>query len=402
MEEIKMRNLGKIILILFLTLTLCNAYKLEKTLKELAQIVSKQNNINILISKNVKVDDFTFYVSNPDDNILLPAFKSYLWDNNLTLTFQDGFYLVHEMSYFAPEPEPINLYYIELKNLAYEDLKILLSLYDDVENQYIKNTNSLAIKATQTQYEDIYNHISKIDKSLQQVQFKITVLETSLNELKDRGSQIAFDIQSSPSTNSNGDESSSQSYNYFLNLITMPYSASTNILDTSKKAFYGTLKYLNQNGYTTIQNSPTLTAKSRRTVNFSSVQNIPYLVQTQEVEDTKTKQSNSYEYKDVGLKIDISPIVLDDVVEFDLSLTIEDILSSSNQNTPTVSKKHLKSNYTLKKGELLVLSGINKTTDLQSSYGVPLLQDIFIVGELFKFKSTDKIETVLTITIEVL
>lgn len=69
----------------------------------------------------------------------------------------------------------------------------------------------------------------------------------------------------------------------------------------------------------------------------------------------------------------------------------------------STSKKELKSSYKLKKGELLVLSGINKETwPPDSSFGVPVLKDVFILGELFKFESKSKTSSVITITIEVL
>lgn len=79
---------------------------------------------------------------------------------------------------------------------------------------------------------------------------------------------------------------------------------------------------------------------------------------------------------------------------------MEDLLSNSNL-TPVTSKKELKSSYTLKKGELLVLSGINKVTNTNYTSGIPYLKDIWFLGNLFKIQRKETNNSVLTLSIEV-
>lgn len=132
------------------------------------------------------------------------------------------------------------------------------------------------------------------------------------------------------------------------------------------------------------------------------MQNIPYLVQNSQTSSTQTTTQNSYEYKDVGLKVILKPIILRDHIDFDLHLILEDLLSSSNTLTPTTSKKELKSSYSLKRGDILVLSGINKNTTQKQRNGIPILKDIFLLKYLFSVEQDQEINSVVTLTIQVI
>ena len=157
---------------------------------------------------------------------------------------------------------------------------------------------------------------------------------------------------------------------------------------------------LEQNGITKISQSPFLVAKNGSEVYFSSVKNIPYLVQNDKYQYNGTSTSNSYQYKDIGLKIKIKPTVLNDYVDFDLDLTVEDLIDD-NSLTPRTSKKELKSSYTLNRGEILVLSGINKENAYTKRNGIPLLKDIPLIKYLFSIEQDYKESSVITLSIQV-
>ncbi|WP_458701390.1 type II secretion system protein GspD [Sulfurospirillum sp. 1307] len=399
----------KLLIVLLLILSIAVITTNAKDFKSISfsnfvQLVSNTTKKNIVISDNINKDfqiylpDYNFQDSKQSINLL----KNILELNSLDYKNVGNVILIFskkEVVEDVPKPdEPKNLYYIALDNLVYEDVSSLISLYE-IQPKYIKTTNSIVYRATEKQNEKIQNALKKIDYKLEQIQFKITVLETKLGDLKERGTELSAYMQSNNYVSQ--DSTQTLPYNYFLNLITMPYSATTNVLSNSKKGFYTVLHYLNSHNFTTIKNSPILTAKSNKKVSFSSVRNIPYLVEQKEIVDNKSSVSSSYEYRDVGLKIDIQPVVLKDYISFSLNLSIEDIIST-NSLTPETTKRKLVGNYSLKKGELLVLSGINRETEFTSIYGVPILKDVYILGNLFKYKSNSKENSVLTITIEVM
>lgn len=356
-----------------------------------------------MIQEAIEDDKSTFLIGGKDETIFLPAFKKMLYLKGFNVKQENNFYFIEkipEKVEKAPEVIKDIFHSVQLNNDVFNDVENLLKLHE-AKYSYIKSTNTVAFFCRPEHLDKIKKEIRSLDISSPQIQFKITILETNINDLKDRGANLSAYMQTVASTTTD-DVAQTQSMNYFLNLITMPYSASNNVLSNSKSGFYGVLKYLNQNGYTKIQNSPVVTARSNNEASFSNVKNIRYIVNTSTYSMASTSSANSYQYKDVGTKITLKPMVLGQDINFDLSLTVEDVISGEDTGSPTTSKKELKSSYTLHKGELLVLSGINTDKNLDSSYGIPVLQDIWFLGNLFKFESKSNTQSVITITIEVL
>ena len=382
-----------------------NAEKIALTLREFADNTAIDNNVNILIQDTIEDDKTTFLIGDKNKKIMLPAFKKILFLKGFNFKADKDFYYIEKIpepkEEVKKEPEPIKdvFYSITLKNDVFNDVENLLKLHE-AKYSYVASTNSVAFFCKPEHLEKLKKEIMALDVYSPIIQFKITILETNINDLKDRGANLSAYMQTVDT--STKDVPTTQSMNYFLNLITMPYSASSNVLSNSKSGFYGVLKYLNQNGYTKIQNSPVVTARSNNEASFSNVKNIRYIVNTSTYSMASTSSANSYQYKDVGTKITLKPMVLSDGIKFDLSLIVEDVISGEDTGSPTTSKKELKSIYTLKKGEILVLSGINTDKTLDSSFGIPVLQDIWFLGNFFKFESKSNTQSVITITIEVL
>jgi general secretion pathway protein D len=385
---------------LILTLTLQNsvyADKIDITLRDFASMVATTNNVNILIQNDVEDDKITFLVGDKNNSIYLPAFKTMLFLKGLDFKkHKNDFYYIQKIPEKEEEKPKKDVFHsVTLKNVVLKDVEALLKMHE-AKYSYATSSNTVSFFCKPEHLESIKTQIAEMDVSFPQVQFKITVLDTNLDDLKERGTNISAYSQTITEVEKK------LSFNYFLNLITMPYTASSNVVENSKSGFYGVLKYLNQEGFTQIKNSPIVTARSHSVASFSSGQNIPYLVQTNQVQSGVATKNDSYTYKDVGLKIELKPVIIGNDINFDLKLILEDLLSGLDSKTPITSKKELNSSYTLKKGELLVLSGINKESTLDSSFGIPILKDVFIVGELFKFESKSKTSSVITITIEVL
>lgn len=385
-----MVQLKVLILSLLLVANSLFAEKIDLSLREFASMVATDHNVNILIQQSIEDEKIFFYLGDRNaTKVPLSAFSKMLYLKGFNFKKADGFYFIEQIP--APEPEkPIENVFqtVALKNPVFADVQNLLNTYE-INASYIASNNSISFSAPPKRLNEILSAIRSVDVPQNQVQFKITVLETSMDALKDRGANVSAYLQTTNETSK-----------YFLNLITMPYTATTNVTDNSKSGFYGVLKFLDENGYTKIKNSPIVTARNQTEVSFSSVKNIPYKAGTSSYASSSTTSTTSYAYKDVGLKVIIKPIIIENMVNFDLTLTIEDLLDTTD--TPSTSKKELKSTYSLQRGDMLILSGINKETVSDSSYSVPVLRSIYLLGELFKYSSTSTATSILTMTIEVL
>lgn len=380
-----MKTFKKILILTLCVISFSKAETIYTDLVNFAQLASISNNIAIVTDDSID-GNYYYFIYQHDTNLTLSMFRKMLESKGLFLYKKDNFYYITDKK--LPD---YDLRRIDLSNYIVEDVRRIMANFE-LNATYSTTSNSVFFRADDVAYEQIKQAVASIDKPLEQVEFKLTITETNLKDIKDRGAKL----QSLLKPLNHGDLA------YYINLITSPYTTNSNVVRNDSEGFFGVLNFLDTNGLTKIISSPFLTAKNHTEVNFSAVQNIPYLVQNSQTSATQTTTQNSYEYKDVGLKITLKPVILKDHVDFDLHLILEDLLSSANTLTPITSKKELKSSYSLKRGDILVLSGINKTTTQKQRNGIPILKDIYILKYLFSVEQDQDINSVVTLTIQVI
>lgn len=391
----------KILIIAFLLALVLKAQIVKSNLLQFADLASVENKTQILISGSIVPDDYIFFTSSKNPKISLSLFKKMVELQGLRFLKLDDFYfidnltdnqknVVNDESLENPSINE-NLYYIKLFGNSFDELNSILSLYEK-NATYISQDNSAVFKASEKQFSEIISYLPNFDtKEKEQVSFKITILETETNVLKERGTEI----------NSLLELSEHKDFKLFFNMLTVPYTQSSNVIKKSNE-FYGVLQLLDKNDITKIKASPFLVAKNNTQVNFSSVKNLPFLSNTSTYTQSAVQTQNTYEYRDVGLKLTLKPVIVSDMIDVDLNLIYENLLSTGDSLTPKTSKKELKSNYRLKKGEIIVLSGINQSTSIEVKKGIPILKDIPILQYIFSTKNKELSESILSISIEVL
>lgn len=380
-----MKTFKKTLILTLCVISFSKAEMIYTDLVNFAQLASISNNIAIVTDDSID-GNYYYFIYQHDTNLTLSMFRKMLESKGLFFYKKDNFYYITDKK--LPD---YDLRRIDLSNYVVEDVRRIMANFE-LNATYSTTSNSVFFRADDVAYDQIKQAVASIDKPLEQVEFKLTITETNLKDIKDRGAKL----QSLLKPLNHGDLA------YYINLITSPYTTNSNVVRNDSEGFFGVLNFLDTNGLTKIISSPFLTAKNHTEVNFSAVQNIPYLVQNSQTSATQTTTQNSYEYKDVGLKITLKPVILKDHVDFDLHLVLEDLLSNSNTLTPTTSKKELKSSYSLKRGDVLVLSGINKTTTQKQRNGIPILKDIYILKYLFSVEQDQDINSVVTLTIQVI
>ena len=391
----KLLIMTSLVLILVLEVS---AIQIKSNLLEFANIAASTNKTQILISGSLKPDDYYFFTDQKQVNVTLSLFKKMVELQGLRFLKLDDFYFVdidkslnansdfNSTSYEEPE----NLYYIKMQGNSFAELNAMLYQYDK-NATYIAQDNAAVIKATEKQYSEILSYLPNFDnKIVEQIRFKITILETDLSDLRKRGTEV----------NSLLKAVDSKDFRFFFNMITVPYIENSNVI-TQAADFYGVLNFLDQNSITKIKSSPFVVAKSNSEVFFSSVKTIPFLKNTSTFNQYSTQSQNTYDYKDVGLTLKLRPVVVGSNIDVDLDLTFENLLANSDKLTPSTSKKQLKSSYRLKRGEIIVLSGINQDIETKGRTGIPLLKDIWLLKYLFSTETTDLSNSILTITIEI-
>jgi len=133
---------------------------------------------------------------------------------------------------------------------------------------------------------------------------------------------------------------------------------------------------------------------------FKVVKNLPVVTSVVQVDENKVTAQNQYEYRDIGLKIDIKPNIFEDFVFLDLNLTSETIDTLSD--TPITNKLSYENSFKLTKNQSILLSGLNISQTTKEKYKIPILGDLPYINPLFKSTTKETKNQVLSILIEII
>jgi general secretion pathway protein D len=374
----------KLLVMFFLLAISLKAETLEMNLATFATYASEENNINILIDEDLKNENIIFII-NDKDSYLLEAFRKAVNLKGLDLIKNEKFYFVTKKDIYVEE---LKYRSIKLNFVKYQDIENFLKVYADlIKFEFINTSKILMIYSKQKEYDSINQMIQSIDMLPKQLKLKVSIIDTNLDKLKELGSD-----SSKINLQNNG--------NFFFNLVSYPFSVNNNVPSSEKDNFYTFLKYLNTEGTSEFISNPVLTLSDEKETKFDVVSNVPYQMGTTTINDTNLRTSNSYDYKDVGLQITVTPhIYSDNNVYLDLELNVSNIVSNSD-NLPVTSKKYIKQSFHLPVNNLLVLTGINKKELITSHTEIPLLADIPFLGWLFKYESNDESKSNLSVVFE--
>ena len=133
-----------------------------------------------------------------------------------------------------------------------------------------------------------------------------------------------------------------------------------------------------------ILSTPQLLTTDNQEASITVGKNIPFQTTTS---TTNNDTYNSFEYRDVGKTLKITPqINKDRMVRLNLSLEVS-ALESTTDFRPTTLKRTVETTVMVKDGSTVVIGGLIDDTFSQTEYKVPCLGDIPGLGWLFKTRS---------------
>ena len=122
--------------------------------------------------------------------------------------------------------------------------------------------------------------------------------------------------------------------------------------------------------------------------------NVPYLTKQDTTSSTTSINYNSYEYKDVGVILNITPHINEEnFIRLKISQQVSKVTSGADKAMPTTLKRTTKTTVVVKDNETIVIGGLVGDSTDDATYKVPLLGDIPLLGWLFKSNSTNREKT---------
>ncbi len=394
------------------------------SLSDLAFIVQKKDKVNLIFSSDVPKTMMVDFPSDYSKSTYMPFFRSTLEANNLFIREKDGIFLVtasdatngqsnltstgfpsgilqpppplmpsnqsqslqspqtFQTSSLTPEMDyKISFVSHKLDFLQFDDVKPLLE-FSGIPYSFSTVSKTITFKENKLNKKLIKKlilEIKTIDVKKDQVTLKITIFDTNLNKLREIG------------INPN--------LNFDFDVLTR---AGALITGSTVNTFKGSLKFLQDTGATKVNQSTSYLISDAEQLDFKKVVSIPFLDENYVVSNTtgSTNQSKKYKYKDIGFKILATPTIVGDIVYLNFTLTVGGVITSGE--LPTTSENSITNKFSVKKGDIVLLAGISKSSIINNTSGSPFLESIPILRDIFTQKSDSNTDETFNVSIEIL
>ncbi|MGZ5048298.1 MAG: type II secretion system secretin GspD [Usitatibacter sp.] len=271
-----------------------------------------------------------------------------------------------------------------------------------------KDTNSLLILATPSDYDVIENALRKLDTVRRQVLVEVLLAEVSLTD------ELAFGIDWFINTHWRGNPTTGQ-LNFgglpptnappsATNIVPFPASGGLQLINLTSNQIRAVLNTFGTNGKTRVLAAPQIMVLDNEKAEIKVGDRISVQTQSQTGVSTGTGVINSFQYLETGILLAVTPrINSGGMVTLEINQEVSQPKASQfsgSGGNPDVSTRNAKTSVVVANGESMVMAGLIRETSTMSSSGLPLLSKIPVVGALFGHQdlTKDRTELVLMIT----
>jgi len=287
------------------------------------------------------------------------------------------------------------------------------ALSKDVNVVADKATNTLIITASRDDYKTIEEIIRQLDEPRPMVYIEALIMEVSVNKnfnigvewrgLKDIGNSDLKGL--GPNATGLGMAGFSGSsiipqLNAATGAVTMPAGLSLGIVgagiqigDIIFPNIGAVLQAYQKDSDVSILSTPQLLTLNNEDAEINVGKNVPYITRS----DTSVTvpgqvYGQSYEYKDVGISLKITPNINEDqFVRLKIDQQVTKLTGTGEQSaTPTTLKRTAKTTVVIKDNETVVIGGLIDDSTSIDAQQVPCLGDIPFLGWLFKTRGSGR------------
>ncbi len=256
-----------------------------------------------------------------------------------------------------------------------------------------ETNNALAILATPQQYGTIEQALRKLDTAPLQVLLEAAIAEVTLTNNTQYGVQYFYQPNSTNQLvlSDSGSSAIAQSFPGFSYM----FSNGNNI-----KVILDALATVT---HVEVVSSPEVMVLNNQTANLQVGDRVPIITQ-QAVSTTTTDAPivNSVEYEDTGVILKVTPRVnRGGMVMLDISQEVSEVASATTSGiqSPTIQERKINSSVAVQDNETIVLGGLISDSRTKTNTGIPYLQDVPVLGNLFRDTGDNRTRTELMVLI---
>jgi general secretion pathway protein D len=268
-----------------------------------------------------------------------------------------------------------------------------------------ERSNSLLVYASQQDMKTIKDIVSKLDVLLPQVLIESVIMEVTLNKNWNLGVSVAQEPKAYNQTVSGaGGYNNGQQFFNFLNRT-----LGTNAVADFANNLGGGFSWFGNIGQTwdvalqmaaadssvNVIQRPRIQTSQAKEAQFFVGNTVPYVTSVYYNSGIGGGPSSSYSQLQVGISLDVTPFINPQgLVVMDIAQEIDDISGSTQitgvGNVPNTNKRTLSSEVAVRDRDAIILGGFIRNENDKAKSGVPILQDIPILGNLFLSRSSGK------------
>ena len=273
-----------------------------------------------------------------------------------------------------------------------------------------ERSNSLLVFATRDDMTTIKTIIGKLDVLLSQVLVEAVIMDVTLGHQFNFGVSAAQNPRtfspSLPAVGAGGYNNGQPFINLLTQTATNGLAVGTNVFSANGLAngfsYFGNigptwdvaLQAAESDSSVTVIQRPRIQTSQAKPAQFFVGNTVPYVTGTYYNGGYNGGNSSQYNQLSVGVELDVTPFINPDgLVVMDINQEIDDIAGYTpidGNNVPTTDKRTLSSEIAVKNGDTVMLGGFIRSDKSKSKSGVPFLQDIPILGNLFTSRSVNK------------
>ena len=366
----------------------------DAPLRQVFEIIARQTGLNFIFDKDVPPDaKATIFVK---ETSIDEAMRIMLVTNQLDrkVLNENSVLIYPNRPEKAREYKDLVVRSFYLTNADVKSTATMVRQLVKTRDLYIdEKLNLLVMRDTPEAIRMAEKLISNQDKSEPEVMLEVEVLEVGANQLTQLGIQwpgsVGIGVKGAAGVPGQLTGTEATHFNSGLVSVTVP---------DPMIAF----NLRQQVGRNNILANPRIRAKNREKARIHIGDKVPVITTTA---GATGFVSESVNYLDVGLKLEVEPqVFLDDDVGIKVGLEVSNIASQIKTSSGTVAyqvgTRNASTTLRLKDGETQVLAGLISNEDRRSSTQVPGLAEMPVAGRLFQNKddTNNKTEVVLLIT----
>ena len=264
-----------------------------------------------------------------------------------------------------------------------EGIKSMLSIIVPEEGRINIDSrqNEIIVKGSKEDLDNVATMIVGLDKRAPQIMIQAKIIEIALEAEKDLGVNWF-----------SGSGDSKIEGQISIGEITLGGSFERGGLINAA------LRALQTEGKTNILSNPKVLTLDGKEARIETGKQIPIV-------KTTAEGGTTVEYKKVGLTLTITPYLSTDrSITMDTYITINSLGAEVYQGYPVINSREEKVIIRTNLGEIVVIGGLITSEEIKNTTKIPLLGDIPIFGELFKFTNikNEKTEIIILITAHLL